>query len=98
LRLGQASLKVPAAPAEECDRERKTGFASASEAKPETMATCIRCGNDEAHDEQSYCPQCAIASRVEVLSGMRRLGDYLAAWAAFDEWLRAHHGTEPSAA
>ena len=50
------------------------------------MTTCIRCGSEEAHDAQAYCAQCAIASRVEVLSGMRRLGDYLAAWAAFDEW------------
>ena len=61
------------------------------------MTTCIRCGSEEAHDAQAYCAQCAIASRVEVLSGMRRLGDYLAAWAAFDEWLRAR-GAGPTAA
>jgi hypothetical protein len=61
------------------------------------MTECIRCGTEEAHDAQAYCAQCAIASRVEVLSGMRRLGDYLAAWAAFDEWLRAR-GTGPTAA
>jgi hypothetical protein len=34
---------------------------------------------------------------MEVLSGMRRMGEYLAAWAAFDDWLRAQ-GAGPAAA
>jgi hypothetical protein len=54
------------------------------------MSTCIRCGNEEAHEATGYCAPCAIQARIEVLTGMRRLGEYLAAWAAFDDWLRLH--------
>jgi hypothetical protein len=60
------------------------------------MSTCIRCGNEEPHDATGYCTPCAIQARMEVLSGMRRFGEYLAAWAAFDDWLRAR-GTGPAA-
>jgi hypothetical protein len=28
-------------------------------------------------------------TRVEIVDGLKRLGSYLAAWAAFDDWLRA---------
>jgi hypothetical protein len=30
-----------------------------------------------------------IQTRIEFVAGLRRLGEYLAAWAAFDEWCRA---------
>ena len=68
----------------------------ATRPNPEAMTTCIRCGKDEAHKATEYCAPCAVQARVEVLSGMRRLGEYLAAWAAFDDWLRAR-GTGPAA-
>jgi hypothetical protein len=28
------------------------------------------------------------ATRIELAAGLRRLADYLAAWAAFDDWCR----------
>jgi hypothetical protein len=62
------------------------------------MSTCIRCGNEEAHEATGYCAPCAIQARIEVLTGMRRLGEYLAAWAAFDDWLRARRTSGPAAA
>jgi hypothetical protein len=64
----------------------------------ELMSTCIRCGNEEAHEATGYCAPCAIQARIEVLTGMRRLGEYLAAWAAFDDWLRARGTGGPAAA
>ena len=61
------------------------------------MSPCIRCGNVEAREASGYCVPCAVTSRLEVLAGMRKLSDYLAAWAAFDEWLR-QRGSGPAAA
>jgi hypothetical protein len=50
------------------------------------MSECIRCHSVETPDPAGYCPACVVHSRVEVVTGLRRLSQYLAAWAAFDEW------------
>ena len=63
----------------------------------EDMSSCIRCGDVETADGEGYCKSCVLEARVEVSAGMRRLGEYLAAWAAFDEWLQAR-GAGPAAA
>jgi hypothetical protein len=47
---------------------------------------CIRCGDHETPADRSYCVHCTFAVRAEVEDGLRRLADYLAAWAAFDAW------------
>jgi hypothetical protein len=36
-----------------------------------------------------------VQTRLEFGRGLRRLSEYLAAWAAFDEWLRQHE-VEPA--
>jgi hypothetical protein len=54
---------------------------------------CIRCCAREASWPDEMCGPCAFYTRIEVARGLRRLGDYLAAWAAFEEWL-----TEPERA
>ena len=51
---------------------------------------CIRCGEHEAPPDRPYCVHCAFAVRAEVEDGLRRLSDYLGAWAAFDEWCSSH--------
>jgi hypothetical protein len=61
------------------------------------MNVCIRCEEAEAPESLGYCTQCAVQVRVEFTHGFRRLRQYLAAWAAFDEWLRARE-TGPAAA
>ena len=58
------------------------------DATSEDMNTCIRCGDVEAPDAQGYCKECVLEARSEVSAGMRRLTEYLAAWAAFDAWLQ----------
>lgn len=57
--------------------------------KKETM-TCIRCNERQAPEPLGLCAPCVMHTRLEVASGLRRLGLYLTAWAAFDDWLRAH--------
>jgi hypothetical protein len=47
---------------------------------------CIRCGEQETPPDRPYCVQCTFAVRAEIEDGLRRLGDYLCNWAAFDEW------------
>jgi hypothetical protein len=47
---------------------------------------CIRCGEYETANDRPYCIPCTFAVRAEVEDGLRRLGSYLGAWAAFDEW------------
>jgi hypothetical protein len=51
---------------------------------------CIRCRDAEASGSLVLCEACAAQTRVELAEGYRRLTQYLAAWAAFDDWLRAH--------
>jgi hypothetical protein len=47
---------------------------------------CIRCQENETLPDRPYCVHCIFAVRAEVEDGLRRLGDYLAAWAAFEAW------------
>jgi hypothetical protein len=54
-----------------------------------TTCTCVRCGERAALEPVGCCPVCLIQTRIEFVAGLRRLGEYLAAWAAFDEWCRA---------
>ena len=51
---------------------------------------CIRCQNHEAPEPLGLCPVCSVQTRLEFGRGLRRLSEYLAAWAAFDAWLREH--------
>jgi hypothetical protein len=55
---------------------------------------CIRCHTVEASDPHGLCPTCELYVQLETLYGLRRLGDYLAAWAQFDAW-EAEHRLEP---
>jgi len=50
---------------------------------------CIRCGEHETPLERPYCVHCTFAVRAEVEDGLRKLADYLGAWAAFDAWCAA---------
>jgi hypothetical protein len=61
------------------------------------MDMCIRCGDAEAPQPLGYCTTCALHAKVELTDGFRRMRQYLAAWAAFDEWLRTRD-TGPAAA
>jgi rRNA maturation endonuclease Nob1 len=54
-----------------------------------SMVMCIRCRRTSAPEPLGFCAACAMHTRVEVVDGLKRLARYLAAWAAFDEWLRA---------
>jgi hypothetical protein len=47
---------------------------------------CIRCGEHETPPDRPYCVHCTFAVRAEVEDGLRKLADYLSAWAAFDAW------------
>ena len=49
---------------------------------------CIRCRDIEAPEPLGLCAACTVQTRLEITEGLRRLAGYLAAWAAFDEWLR----------
>jgi hypothetical protein len=59
----------------------------------ETMRTettkCIRCTTAKAPEPLGLCTTCVVQTRIELASGIRRLGEYLAAWAAFDDWCRS---------
>jgi len=48
---------------------------------------CIRCREVEAAGELGLCDGCAISTCVEYLNGLEQLEDYLASWAAFEDWL-----------
>jgi hypothetical protein len=37
----------------------------------------------------AYCSACVLHARMETTRGLSRLTEYLAAWAAFDEWCRS---------
>lgn len=55
---------------------------------PEVQHTCVRCREKDVSGPLSLCPDCAAVTKEECSSGLIRLGQYLAAWAAFEEWLR----------
>jgi len=55
---------------------------------PESHDTCVRCREAEVSGPLSLCADCSVETKDECSSGLIRLGQYLAAWAAFDEWLR----------
>jgi hypothetical protein len=38
------------------------------------------------------CAECTLVTHAEAMSGIARLGDYLAAWAAFGRWLEERDG------
>jgi hypothetical protein len=50
---------------------------------------CVRCHEIAAPEPLGLCAACTIQTRLEVAEGTRRLEEYLAAWAAFGEWLEA---------
>jgi hypothetical protein len=50
---------------------------------------CIRCCAREASWPDEMCGLCSFYTRIEVARGLRRLGEYLAAWAAFEDWQSA---------
>jgi hypothetical protein len=58
---------------------------------------CVRCDNAPAPEPLGFCPTCVVQTRIEMVAGLRRLGEYLAAWAAFDEWCR-RRGAGPASA
>jgi hypothetical protein len=47
---------------------------------------CVRCHNAAVSDPHGLCPTCELHVQLETLYGLKRLGDYLAAWAQFDAW------------
>jgi len=47
---------------------------------------CICCGEAEVEYELGICERCALSTCVEYLTGLQRLEQYLAAWAAFRDW------------
>jgi hypothetical protein len=61
------------------------------------MDDCVRCHEAKAPEPEGYCSTCAALSKIEVSEGYRRIQRYLAAWAAFDEWLQAR-GAGPASA
>ncbi len=50
---------------------------------------CIRCREASAVEPLGYCTTCFIDTKLEFAAGLRRLSEYLANWAAFEEWVRA---------
>jgi hypothetical protein len=55
--------------------------------------TCVRCRTAQALPHQDgLCAPCTVSTRLEASAGIRRLTEYLAAWAAFDAWSRDRHG------
>jgi len=53
-----------------------------------SSSMCIRCRSAEAPEPLGLCPACVMHTRVEIVDGLKRLASYLAAWAAFDDWVR----------
>lgn len=58
---------------------------------------CVRCHDAETPDPLGLCSTCAVHLRIELAAGLRRFAEYLANWAAFDEWCR-RRGAGPSCA
>ena len=56
---------------------------------------CIRCGRPHICDPLGFCLGCAIEIRREFYAGLEELKEYLAAWAAFQDWeaRQALHGS-----
>jgi hypothetical protein len=48
---------------------------------------CACCGEVEVYPPLEFCAMCDARLRIEVADGLYRLGRYLAAWAAFQDWL-----------
>jgi len=48
---------------------------------------CVRCMQEKAPEPLGLCAACALHTRIELTSAVARLEHYLAAWAAFDDWL-----------
>jgi hypothetical protein len=48
---------------------------------------CVRCKSAQAPEPLGLCGSCVMHTRVEVIAGLARLDQYLAAWAAFQSWL-----------
>jgi hypothetical protein len=65
---------------------------------PEPHDTCVRCRETDVSGPFSLCAACADETSEECSKGLVRLGRYLAAWAAFDEWLRDHGRSDVGAA
>ena len=49
---------------------------------------CVRCHHTASVEPLGYCTTCFIDTKLELAAGLRRLGDYLASWAAFEQWER----------
>jgi hypothetical protein len=47
---------------------------------------CICCGSPHVSEPPGLCISCSIDLRREFYAGLERLNEYLAAWAAFQEW------------
>jgi hypothetical protein len=47
---------------------------------------CVRCGCPHICDPLGLCLSCTIDLRQEFYAGLEQLTDYLASWAAFQEW------------
>lgn len=47
---------------------------------------CARCGSPHICDPLGLCLSCMIELRREFYAGLEQLNDYLASWAAFQEW------------
>jgi hypothetical protein len=62
-----------------------------------TARACVRCRTAAAPEPHGYCPACVVHTRIEIVTGLRRLTEYLGAWAAFDEWCRAQRNGHASA-
>lgn len=60
---------------------------------------CVRCDSGRATGPFGLCAECTLVTHAEAMSGIARLGDYLAAWAAFRCWLeRRDRGDAPDGA
>jgi hypothetical protein len=59
--------------------------------------TCVRCRTAVAPEPPGYCPVCVVHTRIEIVTGLRRLTEYLGAWAAFDDWCRSRSNGTASA-
>jgi hypothetical protein len=46
------------------------------------------CRTRQAPQDSDYCAPCSVIARLEVARGLRRLEEYLAAYALFSDWDR----------